>query len=209
MTANCEVKIWDPMVRVVHWLIVIGFTIDYITDEPLPLHVWVGYVLGAVLALRIVWGLGGPRHARFVDFIYRPSAVLTYLSDLVRFRSRRYLGHSPAGGAMVLVLLLMLSGTITTGLLTEAARDGSGPLAGWLVTPTAPGVPADQAARAEWRRQWRPYKQVHELFADATLVLVVLHIGGVLFVSFAQRENLVRAMLTGRKRREEDAAAEA
>jgi cytochrome b len=201
--ANGEVKIWDPMVRIGHWLIVIGFAIDYITDEPLALHVWVGYILGAVLALRIVWGIAGPRHARFADFIYRPSAVVTYLRDLVRFCSRRYLGHSPAGGAMVVALLVMLSGTVATGLLTDAARDGSGPLAGWLVTPTASSVPSDQAARVEWRRQWRSYKQVHELFADATLVLAVIHIGGVLLVSYAHGENLVRAMLTGRKRREE------
>jgi cytochrome b len=199
-----EVKIWDPIVRIGHWAIVLGFAINYITDEPRLLHVWVGYTIAAVVALRILWGFVGSRPARFSEFVFRPSIVLAYLRDLLRLRSRRYLGHSPAGGAMVVALLVMLAATAFAGLLTDGARNHAGPLAGWFVTPQSAGqpvtVPSDPAARAAWQATWRPYKEIHSLLANLTLGLIGFHIAGVLFASYAHRENLVRAMLTGRKR---------
>ncbi len=201
MAARAEVTIWDPLVRIGHWLIVAGFAIDYVTDQPLVLHVWVGYTVAAIVVLRILWGFVGSRPARFHEFVCRPAAVLVYLRDLLLLRSRRYLGHSPAGGAMVVALLAMLCATGVTGLLTDGARNHAGPLASWFVTSQSAGAPVTPQA------EWRPYKQVHSLFANLTLVLVGFHVAGVLFASYAHRENLVRAMLTGRKRREEPSPA--
>jgi cytochrome b len=94
MAARAEVTIWDPLVRIGHWLIVAGFAIDYVTDRPLVLHVWVGYMVAAILVLRILWGFVGSRPARFREFVYRPATVLAYLRDLLLLRSRRYLSHS-------------------------------------------------------------------------------------------------------------------
>ena len=104
------VQVWDPIVRIDHWLIVAGFFIAYVLEEDnLPIHVWAGYVVGTVLVVRILWGFVGTKNARFSEFVCRPRLVIRYLIDLPHGRSRRYLGHSPAGSAMILALLLGIS----------------------------------------------------------------------------------------------------
>ena len=100
------VRIWDPFVRLSHWIVALGFFVAYLTeDDLLTVHVWAGYVVGGLVVLRLIWGFIGPRHARFTDFVYGPRSVLSYLLDLVLFRAKRYLGHSPAGGSMAPSLL--------------------------------------------------------------------------------------------------------
>ena len=98
------VYVWDLFVRLFHWTLVVGFTVAYFTEDPLIVHVWAGYVVGALIVARVVWGLIGPRYARFSDFVYGPVATLRYVRDLILLRSPRYLGHSPGGGAMVVLL---------------------------------------------------------------------------------------------------------
>jgi cytochrome b len=189
-----EIRVWDPFVRIFHWLLVAGFATAYLSGDDFPgLHVWGGYLVAALLVLRLIWGVAGPRRARFTDFVYRPHAVIAYLRDLVRFRARRYLGHSPAGGAMVIALLLSLTATAGTGLVLYGAREHAGSLA---AVYAAPSSQQDAAAR---RRETRTLKEAHEFLANLTLALVVVHVGGVLLASVAHRENLVRAMITGRK----------
>ena len=80
--------VWDPLVRFGHWALVAAFAVAYLSAEeeaggPDPLHVWGGYVVGAIVVLRIVWGFVGPRHARFSDFVRSPIVALTYFSDLL------------------------------------------------------------------------------------------------------------------------------
>lgn len=204
------VKVWDPMVRYGHWSLVALFAAAYFTeDELLGVHIWAGYGIAAIVVARLVWGFIGPRHARFADFVYPPRVVLNYIADLARLRGRRYLGHSPAGGAMVVALLLSLAATAGTGTATYAIRDGKGPLAPWLSTGgavvSAPegGVGVESHGRRERRRKpGRAIKGVHEFFANLTLVLICLHVGGVALATFAHRENLPRSMVTGLKRAE-------
>jgi cytochrome b len=202
-----DVKVWDIGVRIGHWLLVLCFAVAYLTEgEPEWLHTWAGYVIATVVALRVVWGLVGPRHARFTDFVRGPSAVLGYLRDLISFRAPRYLGHSPAGGAMVVALLLMLAVTTGTGMVYFAKAEGGGPLAGWVAPGvTAAGVPVTDRTlspgdRKAAKRQYRMLKEVHEVAANLTLLLVLLHLGGVALASLVHRENLPRSMVTGRKR---------
>jgi cytochrome b len=208
------VNVWDPYVRAFHWLLVLGFAVSYFTgDEVLGLHVWSGYLIGALIVTRVVWGFVGPRHARFADFVSGPAAVLRYLRDLFLFRAKRHLGHSPAGGAMVVLLLLTLSTTVASGLVLYALEENAGPLAGLFAAPAAPAAvePAtggeteaddDENGERDEREGGSAHfvKELHELFANLTLALVILHVGAVGFASFAHRENLVRAMVTGRKR---------
>lgn len=180
-----QVAVWDPFVRVFHWTLVIGFFVAYVTeDDLLTLHLVAGYTVGALVLARLVWGVVGPQYARFTSFVYAPRNVFGYLRDLLKFSGKRYIGHSPAGGAMVLTLLIMLILIVGSGLIALALREGSGPLAGWIAPNRSLG---------------RTVTGIHEFFANLTLVLVLAHVGGVLFASLVHGENLIKAMWTGRK----------
>jgi len=115
-----------------------------------------------------------------------PSAVLTYLRQAVRLSAPRHLGHNPAGGAMILALLVSLTLAVVSGVLLYGTTDFAGPLAGLFRGEVAADVLED----------------IHEVAANLTVVLVVLHLAGVLFASFEHRENLAITMVTGRKREE-------
>jgi cytochrome b len=155
--------------------------------------------------LGVLWGFIGPRRARYTDFGYGPLTAIRYLIDLVR-GARRYLGHSPAGGAMVLLLLLSLAATVVTGLMAYGEQ-GKGPLAAGgaaVVVATAYGD-ADETGGRRGLKQRRKGSEsglgeLHGTLANLTLVLVILHVLGVGLASVVHRENLVLAMIDGRKR---------
>jgi cytochrome b len=168
------VKVWDPLVRLFHWSLVAAFVTAWLTGEELQsLHLAAGYTIVGLLAVRIIWGFVGTTHARFSDFVHRPSAVIGHLLDAARFRARRYLGHNPAGGAMILALMGMLAATCVTGIM--------------------------MTTDAYWGVGW--VEEAHELTANLAIVFVGLHLVGVFAASVEHRENLVKAMVTGRKRR--------
>jgi cytochrome b len=205
-----SVAVWDPFVRIGHWALVAAFAVAYLTAEEETgstnvLHVWGGYVIGAIVILRVLWGFVGPRYARFSDFICGPLTALRYLVDLIAGRGRRYLGHSPAGGAMVIALLLCLAGTVATGVVAYGER-GSGPLAvGGAVIATADHAEETEARGGTLEGQGSKGEksivgELHGALANVTLALVILHVLGVGVASYAHRENLVTSMLSGRKR---------
>jgi cytochrome b len=179
-----SVYVWDRFVRIFHWSLVAGFTVAYLTEEDLlTVHVWAGYAVGVLIAARIVWGFVGSAHARFSDFLYSPAAALRYVRYLLLFRAGRHLGHSPGGGYMVFLLLLFLVATVVTGLVVYGGDQQAGPLAGMFTEQTGEEM-----------------EEVHEVLANVTLALVIAHIAAVVLASFAHRENLIRAMVTGYKR---------
>jgi cytochrome b len=199
--------VWDPLVRFGHWALVAAFAVAYLSAEeeaggPDPLHVWGGYVVGVLVVLRVVWGFVGPRHARFSDFVRSPIVALVYFKDLLYGRARRYIGHSPAGGAMVIALLVCLAATVATGLIAYG-EEGKGPLAVVMVTDANE---AGSRALAERRggETESTIGELHGLMANITVALVVAHIFGVVVASVVHKENLVLAMITGRKRRARD-----
>ncbi|WP_136066672.1 cytochrome b/b6 domain-containing protein [Modicisalibacter radicis] len=170
---TAPVRIWDPLVRLFHWSLVIAFTIAWLTgDDGQQRHEWAGYVVAALVAMRLVWGLMGPRYARFGQFVRSPRMIARYLSQMMKRDEPRYLGHNPAGGAMIVILLGALSGTALTG---------------WMYTTDA-----------FWGIEW--VEETHELLANSLLFLIGLHVAGVLVSSWMHRENLIRAMWTGKKR---------
>ncbi len=171
--AGRTVRVWDPLVRIGHWTLVAAVAVAWLSHEgPAVLHDTAGYLALAVVALRLVWGFVGPARARFADFLRGPRATLAYARALLAGREPRFLGHNPLGGWMILALL----GTVAaTGL------------SGWLATTDA-----------FWGVAW--VEELHDLLADALLLLIALHVAGVALTSLRHGENLVRAMLTGRKR---------
>ena len=177
------VYVWDPFVRLFHWTLVVAFTVAYLTEDPLTVHVWAGYVVGVLIVARVVWGFIGSPHARFSDFVYAPAMTLRYVRDLALFRGERHLGHSPGGGYMVILLLIFLVVAVVTGLIVYGGEQQAGPLAGVFTEETGEAV-------EEW----------HEVSANITLALILVHIAAVILASFVYRENLVRAMVTGYKR---------
>lgn len=180
------VRVWDPLLRIFHWSLATSFLVAFLTeDELMTVHVWAGYAILALIGFRLVWGFLGPRHARWSDFVKPPAEIFAYLRDAIRFRATRHLGHNPAGGAMVLALLFGLAATGLSGLAVYGAEELSGPLA-----PMFSGVSEAWADDLE---------EVHEVLANLTLLLVILHLAGVALASLQHRENLVRSMITGRK----------
>jgi cytochrome b len=167
------VRVWDLFVRAFHWSLALSFAVAWASGGgPEGLHTAAGYVAGALVVTRIVWGFAGSRYARFAQFVRPAPAVVGYLKAIAAGTERRYVGHNPAGGVMIVVLLAGLAATAASGwLLTTDAFWGS------------PGM-----------------QQLHALLADGLLALVLAHLAGVALASLRHRENLVRAMLTGLKR---------
>lgn len=169
-----RIKVWDPLVRIFHWSLVALFTFSFVTgDEWKSAHILSGYAIGSLLVIRILWGLVGTRHARFASFIYSPRTIMAFLKDSLSMKAKRYVGHNPAGGAMVILLIAMISGIVTTGYM--------------MTTDTFWGI--------EW------VEDVHKALVYSTLGLIALHVAGVVLASLEHRENLARAMITGWKRR--------
>lgn len=192
MSTDNTYRVWDLPIRVFHWSLVLAFTLAYLSEDHwLDLHVLAGYSIAALIGFRLLWGLIGSRHARFTDFVRPPRTVFQYLKDIAAFRAKRHLGHNPAGAAMVLALLLSLALAVLSGLGVYGAKELSGPLAELLFS--APG----------WMGE--ALEEVHEFFAHLTLLLILLHVGGVVLASVQHRENLVRAMFNGKKRLSSDA----
>jgi cytochrome b len=167
-----EVRVWDPLVRLFHWTFVATFFTAWFASAGEEVHNWAGYSALGLVAFRLVWGLVGSPHARFADFVPTPRSFFAYARDILAGHPTRYLGHNPAGGAMIVALLAMVA--LTAG-------------SGWLMI-------TDRF----WGVLW--VERVHRVAAHVTLILIGLHVLGVVLSSIAHRENLVRAMITGRKR---------
>jgi len=211
------IKVWDIAIRVFHWTLVGCYALAFISSENIPkLHVFFGYSVLFLVLFLILYGFAGTRYARFSDFLYRPAEIVDYLKGLLIGRPKHYMGHNPAGGFMIVILLLSLLSLTLTGLKAYGVK-GHGPLAQHEISFMSK-VFADSDEKEEpdnHKRRSRAdkdfkrtgknekdefWKEVHETIAYFTLFLVSIHIMGVLVSSLVHRENLIKAMITGRKR---------
>jgi cytochrome b len=170
--AEARPLIWDAPVRVFHWLMALSFAGAYLTAESESwrlVHVTLGYTMAGLVVFRLLWGVVGTRHARFADFVRGPSAVLRYARSLVAGRPEHHVGHNPAGALAIVALLALALGVAGSG---------------WALYNDIAG---------------EAFEEVHEVVANLMLGLVAVHIGAVLLSSWLHRENLVGAMITGRK----------
>lgn len=172
-TASRTVAVWDLPLRLWHWAFAVCVVAAWSTPTVYDrLHRVVGYAVLGLLALRLLWGFWGSRYSRFRMVGVRLRAAPRYLWNLRRGITGRYIGLNPAGTLMLVALLLALAVSTITGAMS--------------VTVTFFGV---------W---W--VEDTHAYSSNAVIVLVVLHVLGVVLMGLLQRENLIRAMITGRKR---------
>jgi cytochrome b len=165
------VPVWDIGVRLFHWSLLVTVTGAFLFEDPRGLHEALGYAVMALVAFRFVWGIVGTRHARFVSFVPGPNRFSSYVRDLLKGREARYLGHNPAGGAMIIALLITLIAISATGYM--------------------------MGMKAYFGVSW--VEDAHEMLVNALLVLVALHVCGVAYSSLRHRENLVKSMVSGKK----------
>lgn len=171
-TRTPSTLVWDVPVRVFHWLLVLCFAGAWITAESEHwrlVHVTLGYTMAGLVAFRVLWGLVGTRHARFASFVRGPRAVLGYLKSLIGRQPEHHTGHNPAGALAIVGLLALIGVTAASGFATYNELGGE-----WL-------------------------EELHEEAAHGLLILVGVHVVGVIVGSVVHKENLVRAMFTGRK----------
>jgi cytochrome b len=169
---NSSVMVWDLPVRIGHWLLAGSFLVAWLTGESEEwrlVHVVAGGTMVGVALFRVLWGLIGSRYALFVDFVRGPQAVLSYLTSLLGRKPQHYVGHNPAGGWAIVALLAL---TLLSGF------------SGWLNYQDIGG---------DWTAE------LHELAANAMLLVVLVHLAGVAVGSYKHGENLPRTMVTGLK----------
>ncbi|MBB4121947.1 cytochrome b/b6 domain-containing protein [Martelella radicis] len=193
---------WDPLVRISHWTIAAAVIINGLLSAPgSTVHVWVGWIAMSVLAIRLGWGLLGPREARFSAFPPDPKAAVSHLFSVIRGKPREYPSHNPAGAMMVYALWAMLAIVIATGLImTDAkspitiAEERAAVEQGDWSALVISGSESDSGGSLA---QSDIVKGVHETAANLMLILALIHVAGVAVESHALRRNLVRPMIKG------------
>jgi cytochrome b len=189
-----SVPVWDFPTRVFHWTLAAAVVTSYATGGEegfwFVVHTVSGYVVALLLAFRLAWGLVGSVHSRFSDFVYSGRSVKDYAKQLLRFNPPRFVGHNPLGGWMVILMLAVLAGTVATGLLSGDDDGGSGILLPLIAAPGGEGL-----------------AEVHEFFGNFIIVLAAIHVLAVVVDWFLTGDNLVKAMITGRKRLDDEEAA--
>ena len=194
MHATSEIKgatrllwVWDLPTRLFHWLLVGAVLAALVTELIAPVwwlswHVAAGYVVAALLLFRVVWALFGSEYSRLASFLYRPRQVIDYLRDLLRLRPPQYIGHNPAGAAMIFALFAVLTCLVATGFMVQGGQEKQGPFAG--VTDFALGSDV---------------RNIHNFLAYALMAMVAAHLAGVLVDGWLHKSSLIRAMITGWK----------
>lgn len=169
-----KILVWDIVVRIFHWTIVFGFTANmFFLEEGKWQHRWVGYTILGAIFVRIAWGFIGSAHARFSDFIPTPNRLRNYIKSLLKRKDPRYIGHNPAGALMMFALILLM---IFCGIT------------GWM-----------QGLDRFWGVEW--LQETHKLAANSILILAGLHVLAAIIESIRHKENLIKSMITGYKRR--------
>ena len=172
MMHDRETPVWDLVTRIFHWSLVLVFCAAQITAEEWDsAHEYVGYVIIGLVIFRLIWGFIGPENVRFIDFVKSPGTIAKHITGMLTGRHTPETGHNPAGGAMVVVLLVWLALTGLTGWLNIS-----------LSGPTA-----------------EIFEDIHELLGEFSLLLIAAHITGIIVMSILERQNLAKSMIDGKK----------
>ena len=178
--ATRQVKVWDILVRFTHWTVAAGIIANlFFTEDGSDLHVYVGYTVLGLVVVRLLWGLVGTRYARFTNFFPTPTRLKRHLSALsVRRVDEQHLGHNPLAAIMMLSLWAVIIGLGVTGYLMET----------------------DIFSHIQLLGNKDVLEEIHELLANSLYLLVPLHIVAAIAMSYWQRQNLIKSMITGKKK---------
>ena len=182
------VRVWDLPTRLFHWILVVAVAIATLTGYVSPewwmgVHLWAGYVIVLLLVFRLVWGVFGSEYSRLTSFAHAPRKLGEHLRGVFLLRPPHYLGHNPTGAGMIAALMVVLTGLTVTGLMVLGGEEKQGPLAGVVSYVTG-----------------NTAKIVHATLVNILLVMIAGHILGAIVESLLLHENLIAAMITGRKR---------
>jgi cytochrome b len=177
--------IWDLPTRLFHWTLATSFALAWLTsegDQWRSIHVFLGYLMLGLVGFRVLWGFVGSHFSRFASFWFSPQEAVLYLKQVAEGRAARHVGHNPTGSWAIYILLALAVGVGLTGVLTLGGDEQQGLAAGWFGFS-----------------QIKLIKELHELMANAMLLVVLGHITGVVVESVLHKENLARSMVTGIK----------
>jgi cytochrome b len=186
--ADKKIYVWDLPVRFFHWTLVVLMVVSYFTGKAggdwMKFHFWSGYAILTLLIFRIAWGLVGSTTARFSNFIKGPAAGFAHLRELFLPDGPREAGHNPVGGAMVIVLIFAVLAQAAAGLFAADTLTGmtSGPLASLVPDSTSEKI-----------------TDFHKFWVNVLIALAAVHVLAALVYLVWKRQNLIGAMLTGRK----------
>ena len=180
------VRVWDIQVRLFHWLLVLAILGLFITAKLggnwMEWHKKLGFFVFGLIMFRLVWGLVGSHHARFINFVRGPTTVLLYAKGFLKPDSNHAIGHNPLGGWSVVALLAVLAFQVVSGLFSNDDILLEGPYAG-MVSKTL----SDQLT------------SLHKLNSDLILFLIALHVAAIIFYTVYKKEKLIKAMFSGEK----------
>lgn len=184
-----KVKVWDWPLRLFHWLLVATLIFQYISgeilDDAMQWHFYAGYFCLGLVVFRLLWGLLGSHYARFSQFLTPPSAVFNYLRGKTTIE---YLGHNPAGGYSVVVMLTLIISQAISGMFISDEIFSEGPYYGLL------------------SEHWQDIADfLHHNVYNAIIAIVVLHVGTIFYYKVKKKQALTKAMLTGYKESSLDA----
>lgn len=203
MTAPSKTRNWDPVVKLTHWTIVLAILANALfTEEGSAVHVWIGYALAAILALRLLWGLIGPAEARFTAFPPNPARALRHLGEIRRGEKAEHGSHNPLGALMVYGIWSCLGAIIASGI----AMAGFPPQGeSHEEDRTAAYASAEYGEESEEAREGSEgheeggMEELHEVAVNLLYLLIMLHIAGVVFETRRSGRQVVLAMLPRRR----------
>jgi cytochrome b len=167
-----KIRVWDLPTRLVHWLLVVSFAGAFLTaDSERQRDLHI--LFGVTMVVVIAFRLvWGVVGTRYARFASFAFGPRAVLRYLGSLATLRSMRYlgHTPAGSWAIWLMLLL------GLLVGASGYGAA------------------AGGAEW------LEEAHEALAWTFLAVVVVHVVGVAVSSVLHRENLVTAMITGRKR---------
>ena len=181
-----SIKVWDPFVRLSHWLIVLLVASAWLSSEfgdaEFKWHSWNGYALFVLVLSRLLWGFFGSTTARYRSFIKAPKSAFVYLQDMRKGKEAEYVGHNPAGGWMALMLWLVLLAQAVTGMFSSDDVIFDGPFSFYVSSATVSSITG-----------------IHHFLFNVLILLVMFHVFAVFYHQYVKKEKLIEAMITGNK----------